>query len=49
MFNAWHHESEKLKAGTITKRNTTLGHYNHPCIEAERLKAELDTRRAEKR
>jgi transcriptional regulator with XRE-family HTH domain len=48
MFNAWQHEAEKLKAGTITKEEYDHWRYNYPRIEAERLKAELDARRAEK-
>lgn len=48
MFNAWQHEAEKLKRGEITKEEYDDWRYNYPRIEAERLKAQLDTRRSEK-
>lgn len=34
MLNAWQHESEKLKAGTIKEEYDTW-RYNYPHIEAE--------------
>jgi transcriptional regulator with XRE-family HTH domain len=48
MFNAWQHEAEKLKRGEITKEEYVDWRYNYPRIEAERIKAQLDARRAEK-
>ncbi len=48
MFNAWSHEAKKLNHGKITKQEYDDWRYNYPRIEAERLKAELDARRAEK-
>lgn len=45
MLNAWQHEADKLKAGTITKEEYNTWRYNYPCIEAERFKAELDAKR----
>ena len=48
MFNAWQHEAEKLKAGTIIKEEYDTWRYNYPRIEAERCKAELDALRAKK-
>lgn len=48
MFNAWQHESEKLKAGTITKEEYDTWRYNYPRIEAERFKTERDAKRAVK-
>jgi transcriptional regulator with XRE-family HTH domain len=47
MLNAWQHEAEKLKAGTITKEEYDTWRYNYPRIAAERFKAELDAKRAE--
>ncbi|MFA5676462.1 MAG: helix-turn-helix transcriptional regulator [Christensenellales bacterium] len=47
MLNAWQHEAEKLKVGTITKEEYDTWRYNYPRIEAERFKAELDARRTE--
>ena len=48
MLNAWQHEAEKLKLGEITKQEYDDWRYNYPRIKAERLKAELDARRAER-
>lgn len=48
MLNAWQHEAEKLKRGEITKQEYDNWRYNYPRIKAERLKAGLDARRAEK-
>jgi len=45
MLNAWQHEAEKLKAGTITKEEYDTWRYNYPRIAAERFKTELDTKR----
>jgi hypothetical protein len=48
MFNAWQHEAEKPKCGEITKEEYDHWRYNYLRIKAERLKAELDARRAKK-
>ena len=48
MFNAWQKESEKLKAGEITKKEYDAWRYTYPQIEAERAKADRDARRAER-
>ncbi len=45
MLNAWQHEAEKLKAGTITKEEYDTWRYNYPRINAERFKAKLDAKR----
>lgn len=47
MFNAWQHEAEKLKHDEITKEEYDTWRYNYPRIDAERFKAELDTKRTE--
>lgn len=48
MFSTWQQESEKLKSGEITKEEYDTWRYNYPRIEAERTRAALDARRAEK-
>ena len=47
MFNAWQHEAEKFRTGTITKEEYDTWRYNYPRIEAERFKSELDAKRTE--
>ena len=47
MLNAWQHEAEKFRAGTITKEEYDTWRYNYPRIEAERFRAELDAKRTE--
>jgi len=47
MFNAWQHEAEEFRAGTITKEEYDTWRYNYPRIKAEQLKAELDAKRTE--
>ena len=49
MFNAWQHEAEKLKAGTITKEEYDTWRYNYPRIAAERFKAKLDAKRTKRK
>ncbi len=49
IFMAWQKESEKLKAGEITKEEYDIWRYNYPRIDAEQLKTELDIRRAAKK
>ena len=48
MFSSWQQEAEKLKRGEITKEEYDDWRYNYPRIQAERFKAQLDARRAEK-
>jgi transcriptional regulator with XRE-family HTH domain len=48
MLNAWQQEAEKLKNGEITKEEYDAWRYTYPEMEAERTKAALDARRAEK-
>jgi hypothetical protein len=48
MLNAWQFEADKLKRGEITKEEYNDWRYNDPRIEAERIKTQLDARRAER-
>ena len=48
MLSAWQQEAEKLKNGEITKEEYDAWRYTYPKMEAERTKAALDARRAEK-
>lgn len=48
LFHAWQQESEKLKAGEITKEEYDAWRYNYPKIEAERFQDSIDKLRAEK-
>lgn len=48
MFSAWQHQAEKLKAGQVTKEEYDTWRYNYPRVEAERTKAALNARRAER-
>lgn len=49
MFSAWQKEAEKLNSGEISKEEYDAWRYTYPKIEAERTKAALDVRRAEKK
>lgn len=48
MLNAWYKEADKFKRGEIYKEEYDEWRYNYPHIKAKRLRAELDTLRAEK-
>ncbi len=48
MFNAWKKEAAKLENGEITKAEYDAWRYNYPKAEAERARAALDARRAER-
>lgn len=48
MLNSWQKEADKLNHGEITKEEYDDWRYNYPRIKAERLKAELDSQRAER-
>ena len=48
MFNAWKKEAAKLENGEITKGEYDAWRYNYPKAEAERARAALDARRAER-
>ena len=47
-FMAWQKESEKFRAGEITKEEYDQWRYNYPRIEAERFKADIDALRKAK-
>jgi len=48
IFYAWQREAERLKSGEITEDEYNTWRYTYPKAEAERTKAALDARRAEK-
>lgn len=48
MFNAWQQQAEKLEAGQVTKEEYNTWRYNYPRVEADRTRAALSARRAEK-
>lgn len=49
MFSTWQQEAERLKNGEISTEEYDAWRYNYPRIEAERTKAALDARRAERK
>lgn len=48
MMNAWYKKADKFKRGEISKEEYDEWRYNYPRIKAERLRAELDVKRAGK-
>ena len=48
MLSAWEEQTEKLKAGEITKEDYDRWRYTYPKMEAQRTKAALDALREEK-